>query len=289
MEAGKELAVFKFEGTHEVRTVVQNGEPWFVAKDVCEILELDNVTRALSTLDNDEKSSINPNITNSKVGNDGVDSPVFPEMQHGGRPLSIISESGLYALIFKSRKPQAHAFRKWVTSEVLPEIRKTGGYIATSPEDTPEMIMARAILIVNDKIQKQQAQIEEMKPKALFADAVSASHTSILVGELAKLLKQNGVKIGQNRLFSILRQDGWLIKRGCSKNMPSQRSMEQSLFEIQERTISSANGSIHIIRTPKVTGKGQYFFVNLFLKKQDEGLLDDDERSNYSLGRQDED
>ena len=149
--------------------------------------------------------------------------------------------------------------------------------------------MARAILIANDKIQKQQAQIEEMKPKALFADAVSASHTSILVGELAKLLKQNGIKIGQNRLFSILRQEGWLIKRGCSKNMPSQRSMEQSLFEIQERTISSANGSVHIIRTPKVTGKGQYFFVKLFLKKQDEGLLDDDERSNYSLGRQDED
>lgn len=274
MEAGKELAVFKFEGTHEVRTVVQNGEPWFVAKDVCEILELGNVARALSTLDNDEKSSINPNITNSKVGNDGVDSPVFPEMQHGGRPLSIISESGLYALIFKSRKQQAHAFRKWVTSEVLPEIRKTGGYIVTSPEDTPEMIMARAILIANDKIQKQQAQIEEMKPKALFADAVVASHTSILVGDLAKLLKQNGVKIGQNRLFSILRQEGWLIKKGCSKNMPSQRSMEQSLFEIQERTVSSPNGSIHITRTPKVTGKGQYFFVNLFLKKQDEGTLD---------------
>lgn len=144
-------------------------------------------------------------------------------------------------------------------------------------EATPvsgELLLAKAILYANDKIQKQQAQIEEMKPKALFADAVSASHTSILVGELAKLLKQNGVKIGQNRLFSILRQDGWLIKRGCSKNMPSQRSMEQSLFEIQERTISSANGSVHIIRTPKVTGKGQYFFVNLFLKKQDEGLLD---------------
>lgn len=144
-------------------------------------------------------------------------------------------------------------------------------------EATPlsgELLLAKAILYANDKIQKQQAQIEEMKPKALFADAVSASHTSILVGELAKLLKQNGVKIGQNRLFSILRQDGWLIKRGCSKNMPSQRSMEQSLFEIQERTVNSPNGSIHIIRTPKVTGKGQYFFVNLFLKKQDEGLLD---------------
>lgn len=275
MEAGKELAVFKFEGTHEVRTVVQNGEPWFVAKDVCNILELTNPTMALESLDEDERGSLRITEGTSPAG--------------GNPNVNIINESGLYALIFKSRKPQAHAFRKWVTSEVLPEIRKTGGYIATSPEDTPEMIMARAILIANDKIQKQQAQIEEMKPKALFADAVSASHTSILVGELAKLLKQNGVKIGQNRLFSILRQDGWLIKKGCSKNMPSQRSMEQSLFEIQERTISSANGSIHIIRTPKVTGKGQYFFVNLFLKKQDEGLLDDDERSKYSLGRQDED
>lgn len=260
MEAGKELAVFKFEGTHEVRTVVQNGEPWFVAKDVCNILELTNPTMALESLDEDERGSLRITEGTSPMG--------------GNPNVNIINESGLYALIFKSRKPQAHAFRKWVTSEVLPEIRKTGGYIATSPEDTPEMIMARAILIANDKIQKQQAQIEEMKPKALFADAVIASHTSILVGELAKLLKQNGVKIGQNRLFSILRQDGWLIKRGCSKNMPSQRSMEQSLFEIQERTISSANGSIHIIRTPKVTGKGQYFFVNLFLKKQDEGLLD---------------
>ena len=275
MENQTAVTVFKFEGIHSVRTVLKDGEPWFVAKDVCDILEIANARDAISTLDEDERGSV------------GITDGTSPA---GGNPnVNIINESGLYALVFKSRKPQAHAFRKWVTSEVLPEIRKTGGYIATSPEDTLEMIMARAILIANDKIQKQQAQIEEMKPKALFADAVIASHTSVLVGDLAKLLKQNGVKIGQNRLFSILRRDGWLIKRGCSKNMPSQRSMEQSLFEIQERTISSANDSVHIIRTPKVTGRGQYFFVNLFLKKQEEGLLDDDERSKYSLWHQDED
>ena len=233
-----------------MRVVVgEDGEPWFVAKDVCDVLELG--TEQIRRLDDDEKGL-------RKVQTPG-----------GSQQVSIISESGLYALIMRSNKPQAKPFRKWVTAEILPTIRRSGGYIAARPDETPEQIMAKAILIAQDTISRQQAQIEEYRPKALFADAVSASHTSILVGELAKLLRQNGVEIGQNRLFAELREDGFLIRRQWTDyNMPTQRSMEMGLFEIKERAFSDPNGAVRITKTPKVTGKGQVYFVNRYLARQ---------------------
>lgn len=179
----------------------------------------------------------------------------------------IINESGLYSLILSSKIPTAKAFKRWVTHEVLPTIRRTGGYIATKKDDTPEEIMARAVLIAQDTINRQKQQIADMQPKALFADAVAASHTSILVGELAKLLKQNGVEIGQNRLFKWLRENGYLMKAGSSYNMPTQRSMEQELFEVKETSITHSDGHITVQKTPKVTGKGQQYFINRFLTK----------------------
>ena len=250
-----EITAFNFN-EHEVRTVMQGGEPWFVAKDVCEVLELTNSREAVSGLEEDELMSV--------------------VLTSGGqrREMNAVSESGLYALIFKSRKPEAKAFRRWVTSEVLPAIRKTGGYIAAQKEETPEEILARALIVAKETIERMQqrnvrlqAENDGMKPKALFADAVSSSRTSILIGELAKLLKQNGIEIGQNRLFSWLRENGWLITRkGEDYNMPTQKGMESELFEIKERIVGNPDGSVRIVKTTKVTGKGQVFFVNKFLQ-----------------------
>lgn len=254
-----EITVFAFRGQN-VRTVIKDGEPWFVAKDVCDVLGLEkNVTKALETLDPDERNTLT--ISKGIPGNPNV---------------NIVSESGLYALVFKSRKPEAKAFRKWVTSEVLPAIRRSGGYIAARAEETPEEILARALIVaketierVNRRNQKLQAENDGMRPKALFADAVSASHTSILIGELAKLLKQNGIDIGQNRLFAWMRENGWLIMReGGDYNMPTQKGMDAALFEIKENAISNPDGSVRIVKTTKVTGKGQIYFVNKFLQAQ---------------------
>ena len=251
-----EVVPFQFH-SHEVRTITdERGEPWFVAKDVCDVLGLGNITKAMEGLEPEER-----NILTSSKG--------IP----GNPNVNIINESGLYALIFKSRKPEAKAVRRWVTSEVIPAIRKTGGYIKAKEGDTPEMILARAVLVAQDTINRQKAQIADMRPKALFADAVASSNTSILVGELAKLLKQNGINIGQNRLFTWLRKNGWLIKRnGVDYNMPTQKSMESGLFEIKEWAVNNPDGSVRVTKTPKVTGKGQLYFVNLFLKEQDRNI-----------------
>lgn len=247
-----ELSVQAFQNAEfgEIRVVNQNGEPWFIAKDICDSLGLSQVSRAVSSLDNDEKNT----LTISK----GI---------KGNPNKVVISESGFYKLSMKSRKPEAKKFQRWVTHEVLPSIRRTGGYMVTKADDTPEEIMARAVLIAQDTINRQKQQIADMQPKALFADAVAASHTSILVGELAKLLKQNGVDIGQNRLFKWLRENGYLMKAGSSYNMPTQRSMEQELFEVKETSITHSDGHITVQKTPKVTGKGQQYFINRFLTK----------------------
>lgn len=252
-----EITVFAFRGRN-VRTVIKDGEPWFVAKDVCDVLGINDPSMAIRDLDEDEKGT-------STIGTLG-----------GNQTMLTVNESGLYALIFKSRKPEAKAFRKWVTSEVLPAIRKTGGYIAAKAEETPEEILARALIVAKETIdrvsgenQKLQAENDGMRPKALFADAVSASHTSILIGELAKLLKQNGIDIGQNRLFAWMRENGWLIMReGGDYNMPTQKGMDAALFEIKENAISNPDGSVRIVKTTKVTGKGQIYFVNKFLQAQ---------------------
>lgn len=215
-----EIQRFEFKGA-ALRTLTdENGEPWFVAKDVCDVLELSNVGQALARLDDDEKSSI--------TLNDGTP---------GNPNKAIVSESGLYALVLASRKPEAHEFKRWVTHEVLPQIRKTGGYIPTTDVDDDMTILAKAVMIGQRTMEEQKRRIAEqsehikvLEPKARFADAVAASDGTCLIGELAKMLRQNGLDIGQNRLFEILRQDGYLGKTGSNRNVPTQKAMDLGLF-----------------------------------------------------------
>lgn len=228
----------------------ESGEPWIVAMDVCAALGI-ATNHVKDGLDSDE-------VTNLPITEIGP--------KHGGKYPLIVSESGFYKLVLKSRKPEAKAFQRWVTHEVLPSIRKKGGYIAAAQDETPEQIMARAVLLAQDTIERQKAQIEELKPKALFADAVAASDGTCLVGELAKMMRQNGVQIGQNRLFEKLRQDGYLGKSGSNYNVPTQRAMEMGLFRIKETSITHSDGHITVQRTAKVTGKGQQYFINRFIR-----------------------
>ena len=185
------------------------------------------------------------------------------------REAVLINESGLYSLILSSKLESAKRFKRWVTSEVLPQIRKSGAYLtdekAYDITHNPNSL-ADLLLQAGEQLKKKDIVINEMKPKALFADAVASSHTSILVGDLAKLIKQNGYDIGQNRLFAWMKDNGYLIKGGDRKNMPTQKSMELGLFEVKERTIANPDGSVRITRTPKVTGKGQQYFINKFLQ-----------------------
>ncbi|WP_270449299.1 phage antirepressor [Bifidobacterium adolescentis] len=250
-----EIRKFDFKGAALHTLTDEAGEPWFVAKDVCDILELSNVTEALRPLDDDEKS----NFRISEVA------------QNGGRAPLIISEPGLYKLIMRSRKQEAKEFQRWVTHEVLPQIRKTGGYIPTSESDSDEDIMARAVLVAqktierkNQQLQAKDVQIKMLEPKARFADAVAASDGTCLVGELAKMLRQNGMDIGQNRLFRLLQADGYLGKSGSNRNVPTQRAMDLGLFRIKETTVTHADGHTTVSRTPKVTGKGQRYFIDRY-------------------------
>lgn len=249
-----EIQTFENADFGAIRVSTVEGEPWFVAKDVCDALGLSNTTEALRNLDDDEVS----NISNSEVA------------QNGGRAARIISEPGLYKLIMRSRKPEAKAFQRWVTHEVLPAIRKTGGYIAAKQDETPEQIMARAVIVAQDTIERQKRQLDELKPKAMFADAVAASDGTCLVGELAKMIRQNGVEIGQNRLFDVLRSRGFLGKSGGNRNVPTQRAMDMGLFRIKETAITHSDGHVTLNRTPKVTGKGQRYFVEMFVKEGSE-------------------
>lgn len=222
-------------------------EPWFVAKDVCGALGLGQVTRAISNLDRDE-------VTTSKVTDSlGRD-----------QQMNIVSEAGLYSLIMRSRKPEAKAFKRWVTHEVLPSIRKDGGYMVAREDESDEQVMARALLIADKALKARDARIAELEPKALFADAVAASDGTCLVGELAKMLRQNGVDVGQNRLFAKLREDGYLGKSGSNRNVPTQRAMDMGLFRIKETAVTHSDGHVTITRTPKVTGKGQIVLMKRY-------------------------
>ena len=251
------LKIFENEQFGEIRTVIdENGEPWFVGKDVAEVLKYKRTADAL------------------KVHVDEEDKGVGEIQTPGGKQrMTIINESGLYSLIFSSKMEKAKEFKRWVTSEVLPAIRRDGGYISVNKGDTEDDILARAMIIANKRIEslkleskKKDQIIDEQKPKVLFANTVATSKDSVLVGGLAKILKQNGVDIGANRLFEWLRQEGFLCKsKGENWNAPTQRSMEQGLFEIKVRTINNPDGSTKITRTPKVTGKGQIYFINKFL------------------------
>lgn len=254
-----ELQIFNSSEFGEIRTIVKDNEPMFCLADVCKALELEQVSRVKSRLKED-------GVTTSKV------------IDRLGREqeATFINESNLYKTIFQSRKESAERFTEWVTSEVLPSIRKNGGYIAGQETLSDDELLERAVLVAQrkiaerDKIIAQQKQkIEADKPKTIFADAVSSSNTSILVGDLAKLICQNGVQIGQKRLFEWLRQNGYLIKNGSSRNMPMQRYVEQGLFEVKESNVQNPDGSVRITRTTKITGKGQVYFVNKFLKESD--------------------
>lgn len=184
----------------------------------------------------------------------------------GGQKVILINESGLYSLILKSKLPSAKNFKHWVTSEVLPSIRKNGGYIAGQETLSDTDLLAKAFIVAYNKIEEKDKQISAMKPKAIFADAVAASKNSILVGDLAKLICQNGIKTGQNRLFEWLREKGYLIKnKGQGWNMPTQKSVENNLFEIKETVRPNKYGNLLIHKVPVVTGKGQHYFIHKFL------------------------
>lgn len=223
----------------------ENGEPMFVAKDVCAVLELKNPRSTLALLDEDEK------------GVHIVDTP------GGEQQMTIVTEPGFYKLVMRSRKPEAKAFKRWVTHEVLPALRRDGGYMVARDE-TPEQTMARAVLLAQQTIDHQKSRIAELEPKALFADAVAASDGTCLVGELAKMMRQNGVEIGQRRLFARLREDGYLGKSGSNTNVPTQRAMEMGLFRIKETAVTHSDGHVTLSRTPKVTGKGQRYFIERY-------------------------
>ncbi|MCO4593089.1 Phage antirepressor protein [Streptococcus infantarius subsp. infantarius] len=250
--------IFNFHG-QDVRTLTIDNEPWFVGKDVADILGYSNSKDALNKhVDLDDKQI----IQRSQIAT--LDIP--------NRGLTIINESGLYSLILSSKLPRAKEFKRWVTSEVLPTIRKHGMFATDELLDNPDFAIATLQKLKEEREAKKllEATIEEQKPKVIFANAVSASHTSILVGEFAKLMRQNGVNMGQNRMFVWLRENGYLINRkGSDKNMPTQKSMELGLFEIKETTINHSDGHISINKTPKITGKGQLYFADKLLSKDD--------------------
>lgn len=248
-----ELQIFKNSEFGEIRTVTKNNEPWFIATDVCSALDISNTSQALTRLDDDEKNTI---ILNEGIGNPNK---------------SIVSEYGLYNLILASRKKEAKKFKRWITHEVIPTIRKHGAYMTSEViEKTlsdPDYLIRLATNLKEEKAKRAlaEAQIEKDKPKVLFADSCEVAENSILIGEFAKRLKQNGFDIGQNKLFEWLRQHDYLCKSGERKNLPTQYSMERGLFEVKTRIMSNPNGSVRTTSTTKITGKGQIYFVNKFL------------------------
>lgn len=254
-----ELQIFKSPEFGQIRTLTIDSEPWFVGKDVADILGYQNGSRDINRhVDADDKRK---------------------EMITDGKQLKetiLINESGLYSLILSSKLPTAKQFKRWVTAEILPSIRRTGGYIANTETMTDAEIMSKALLIAKQTIESREqrihsleAETERMKPKEIFADAVSASNSSILIGDLAKILHGNGIKIGRGRLFAWMREHGFLIKqKGTSYNMPTQRAMELGLFRVKEGSYVDGKGNNIITKTTKVTGKGQQYFINKFLAEK---------------------
>lgn len=251
-----ELQIFNSEEFGQVRTVEINGKPYFVANDVARALGYKRPADAVTA---HCKGSVK-----HRYLTDG-----------GEQELKVIPEGDIYRLTVRSKLPSAEKFEKWVFDEVVPSIRTNGGYIAGQETLSDEDLMAKAILVAQRKIkerdqiiEQQKAKIEQDRPKTIFADAVSASHTSILIGDLAKLICQNGYQIGQKRLFQWMRDNGYLMVSGSSRNMPKQKYVEQGLFEIKESNVQNPDGSVRITRTTKVSGKGQLYFVNKFLGQE---------------------
>lgn len=242
-------------GETDVRTIELDGEPWWVLSDVCKVLEIARGSRIAERLEDDE---VRQTYITDSLGRE--------------QSTYIVNEPGLYSVILRSDKPQAKPFRKWVTTEVLPTIRKHGAYMAPDVlEQTiqnPDFLISLAMELKAEQERRKalESKIAGDKPKVIFADAVSESQNTILIGDLAKILNQNGMNTGQRRLFEELRNRGYLMKHGASRNMPTQRSMEMGLFKIKETAVTHADGHVTVNKTVKVTGKGQQYFINLFLK-----------------------
>lgn len=251
----QELQIFKNSEFGEIRTSTVNNEPYFSLNDVCRILEINN-----------------PSQAKTRLNKDGVISNEVIDSMGRTQQANFINEPNLYKLIFQSRKSEAERFADWVTSEVLPTIRKHGAYMSSEViEKTlsdPDYLIQLATNLKEEKAKRAlaEAQIERDKPKVLFADSCEVAENSILIGEFAKRLKQNGYDIGQNKLFEWLRRHDYLCKSGERKNLPTQYSMERGLFEVKTRIVSNPNGSVRTTSTTKVTGKGQIYFTNKFLR-----------------------
>lgn len=254
-----DLTTFTNDQFGSLRTVTINSEPWFVAADVCRALEIGNSRMAVDRLDDDEKNTVS--LTDGNRGN--------PNM-------TVVSEPGLYSLVLGSRKPEARKFKRWVTHDVIPAIRSHGGYL--TPELTervlsdPDTIIRLATDLKKERSARIQAEqkIITDAPKVLFADSVSNASNEILVGELAKLLNQNGMDIGQNRLYELLRKDGYIMK---NSTIPTQYAMERGWFRVIERTVIDPGGATRITKTTKVTGKGQVYFISHYLGKNVQGQI----------------
>lgn len=263
-----DIKIFENKEFGKIRVQEINGKPYFVGKDVCMIFGDTNHRRSLGRIDEEDKSRLE---IIDRLGRKQI--------------ATMINESGLYALLFAMQPRKAHnnggsdeypieinerieklhKFKRWVTSEVLPSICKNGGYIQNQENLSDSELVAKALLIADKQIKDRNRIIEEQKPKVLFADSVSASKNSILVGDLSKMIKQNGIDIGRDRLFEWLRNNGYLGKKGLDYNKPTQKSMDLKLFELKPYTKVSPNGSIITYFTPYVTGKGQIYFINKFL------------------------
>lgn len=256
MDVSNAVELFSNREFGDLRVVEEDGRTMFCAKDVATALGYKDTANAI------------------KLHCKGV-ANYHPLKTSGGiQSIRFITEGDVLRLIVSSKLPQAQAYERWVFDEVLPSIHRTGGYIAAKPDETPEEIMARALLVANDTMARQRERIEgltaenaELRPKALFADAVAASDGTCLVGELAKMARQNGVPIGQNRMFAWLREGGWLGKSGCNRNVPTQRAMDMGLFRIKETAVTHSDGRVTVNRTPKVTGKGQTYFIGKLVKE----------------------
>lgn len=251
-----DIQIFNNPQFGQIRTVIgEKGEPLFCLPDLCRVLDLI------------------PSKVAQRLGDDVLSKYPTTDILGREQMTNFVDEDGLYDAILDSRKPEAKKFRKWVTSEVLPAIRRTGGYLAANADDTPEMIMARAVIVARATIENQSRQIAEQSakieadaPKVLFAEAVVGSKSTCLIGELAKIISQNGYTIGQNRLFKWLRDNGYLGKHGESYNIPNQRYIEMGLFELK-KNVHSENGVMKTTMTPKVTQRGCMYFINKFLQR----------------------
>lgn len=256
-----DLQLFNFEG-NEVKSILIDEVPYFVGKDVAEILGYKNTRDALAK-HVDAEDKISEIVKSSQVSQNAT----------GYQNIDLISESGVYALIFGSKMPNAKKFKHWVTSEVLPAIRKHGAYMTDRKayditHDQSGTALADLLQQAADQLKSKDIQINQMKPKALFADAVATSKNDILIGQLAKILKQNGYETGQNRLFKWLREHHYLCSKGVRYNQPTQKAMKLGLFKVKERTVNNPDGSSRITVTTKVTGKGQQYFINRFLNSE---------------------